>query len=128
MDNGLVRWPSAIFAVTTLLWGFVQAPFLHIHAEDLDHDPGAGPTHTHVRAIHLESAPAIEALTADDDAIDLVWSISVPSLFQFVFPPELIERVTMEPSISPETLVAPVQLHSHDPPALSLQNPRPPPA
>ena len=103
-----MRWSFTIFGVTTLLWGFVQAPFFHVHAEDLDHDHGAGITHIHVRSIHSESEPEIEALTADDDAIDVVWSISAPSIFQFVLPLERAECITAELPTSLDAPIAPL--------------------
>jgi len=110
------------------MWGFVQAPFLHIHSEELNHDHGTGPTHVHVRGVHVESGPEIESLTADDDAIDVDWAISAPSLFHFVLPPENVGRVAVKPSVSIGAPAASVLFRSHDPPALNPENPRPPPA
>ncbi|MEQ1948544.1 MAG: hypothetical protein ABL995_15235 [Bryobacteraceae bacterium] len=123
-----MRLASVSFGLITLFWGFIQAPFFHFHAEDLDHDHGAGITHTHDYGFHVDTAPEIEAHTADDDAVDVLWSISAPALFHYELPLLISEFIVPATQVS-QTPVAPeISLHSHDPPSFSPRNPRPPPA
>jgi len=114
--------------MATLLWGFVQAPFFHIHAEDLDHDHGAGLTHIHGRAIHNDSFAEIESHTADDDEIDVPWSIAAPPGIHFDIALDIAGPVASEPLMVQAGTVPAIDLHSHDPPASYAQHSRPPPA
>jgi hypothetical protein len=119
---------GVLFSVATLLWGFAQAPFFHIHAEDLDHEQNSGLEHVHVRSIPLSPGPQIGPYTADDDAIDVIWSISAPSVVQFHFVLEIADHPVIDAPVMAGSLVASVSLHSHDPPAFRPNNPRAPPA
>jgi len=122
-----VRVPGATLSIAALLWGFLQAPFLHIHIEDQDH-PAASPSHLHVQVAQRVPGPAIGAHTADDDAIDLEWSIAAPSGVNFHFdlgPPESVFVFT--PALASAPLQSP-QRRGHDPPDLSPKQSRAPPA
>jgi hypothetical protein len=123
-----VRRIGAISSTAILLLGFAQAPFFHEHTEDLDHD-SAGLAHLHLRhLIEPEEGVHMEARTADDDAIDLAWSVSSPPDNSFVFQAEpAAEAVVIAPSGTHMRQVCD-RLHSHDPPALRSQSPRAPPA
>ena len=75
-----MRVARTILSVAALCWGFVQAPFLHIHLEDHDH-AAASLTHVHTHGLHHGSGPTIGAHTPDDDAIDVDWHIAAPQSF-----------------------------------------------
>src|SRR5690242_1464318 len=84
------RTTGALLSVATLLFGFAQAPFFHVHrdvhGEELQHEHGAGLAHMHLRlADEADEGVHIEARTADDDAVDVVWSVSSPSGHAFHF-------------------------------------------
>lgn len=118
-----------ILALTSLLWGFVQAPFDHIHPnEDLDHEITAAPVHVHGHEWLQEPGAGIAPLTADDDEVDVLWSVTTTahfvahtdaSLVSRVQPPELTESAA--PRLIP-------QHRGHDPPQYRPTAPRAPPA
>jgi len=122
---------SALVSVLTLLWGFAQAPFLHVHAEgeELEHAHGSGLAHMHLRIAGPEDAGLhMEARTADDDAVDVVWSVSSPSGHGFHFEFDSAGPAAAAAPAAVATRVRVIRLHSHDPPALGPLNPRAPPA
>jgi len=123
-----VRISGVIFGIATLLWGFAQAPFDHIHAEDLDHQQNSGVQHVHFRSVSSGPGPQIEPHTADDDAVDVVWSISAPSGIQLHFDLEIAGNPVIDAPVLTGSAVSTVSLHSHDPPALRLSQSRAPPA
>lgn len=123
-----MRLVSVTFGLATLFWGFIQAPFFHYHAEDLDHDHGASITHSHDLKLHVDTAPEIEAPSADDDAVDVLWSISAPAMFHYQLPLQIEEPLALDAALTEFPIAPTVALHSHDPPSLAAQNPRPPPA
>ena len=76
-----------------LLLSFAGAPFSHVHAEDLDHSSVSGSIHQHVQGHqheHEEAAstshPDVEvaARTADDDAVDVTWTVAPPEGFPLI--------------------------------------------
>jgi len=123
-----VRAPSAIFGVATLLWGFAQAPFFHIHAEDLDHEENSGLQHVHFPGFPLGPGPHIAPYTADDDAVDVLWSISAPPSIDFHLDLDAAERSVLEAPVLARSAPPAISLHSHDPPSLRPGHPRAPPA
>src|SRR5438445_10034033 len=78
LDRKPVQAAGAVLSIAALFWGFLQAPFLHIHAEETDH-PATSPVHLHVHVAQRALGPALCAHTADDDAIDVEWRIAPPS-------------------------------------------------
>ena len=82
----------------------------------------------HFRGVPSGSGSQIASETDDDNAIDLAWSISVPGGFHLHLALEPVEKLAMEAPILAGAGMAPVWLHSHDPPLLRPQNPRAPPA
>ena len=118
---------GAILSIAALFWGFLQAPFLHIHAEETDH-PATSLAHMHVHSAQTASGPTICAHTADDDAIDVEWRIAPPSAG--VFPLDLIVSGTVTvaaPAVVSIALLIP-RPRGHDPPDLTPKQPRAPPA
>ena len=123
-----VRESGPIFGVAMLLWGFAQAPFLHIHAADLDHDHNSHPAHLHFRDIPTGRGPQLESHAEDEDAVVVVWSIAPPPGIQLSLDLEVADRPLIAPLALLGSGLPPVKLHSHDPPVLRLQNSRAPPA
>ncbi len=115
--------------VATLLWGFVQAPFDHIHpGEELEHQATTAPVHLHVHGSFDVDGPAFAPRTADDDEIDVLWSLAKAAHGPFTPSPALAERVEIPlPPAVAEALVVP-QPRAHDPPDYSPKIPRAPPA
>jgi hypothetical protein len=122
-----VRAPSSILSIAALFGGFLQAPFLHIHASETDH-PATPLAHLHMRAAEMASSPALCAHTADDDAIDVEWRIAPPSAA--AFSPDIAVSGTVAVAAPPTISIALVipQPRGHDPPDLTSRQPRAPPA
>lgn len=120
----------AFLSVAALLFGFAQAPFFHVHAEELEHSHGSGLGHMHLRIANDdgEDGVHVEARTADDNALDVVWSVSSPSGHGFDFEFDSAGLASIVAPAAPATRVRVVRLHSHDPPAPKPVNPRAPPA
>ena len=117
-----------IFGVFVLLCGFLQAPFDHIHPEELEHQVTSAPVHIHVHEMLAGQSPAIAPYTADDDDVDVLWSITTSVHMVLHADLALGERVTAQaPSpVSAEILVP--RHRGHDPPEFSPKIPRAPPA
>jgi hypothetical protein len=127
-------FPSAhktgvLASVAALLLGFVQAPFFHVHGEVLEHSHGSGLAHMHLRvADDGDEGVHMEARTADDDAVDVIWSMARNADSGFHFDFDQAERAVVAAPALPAAGIAVVTLHSHDPPARQRANPRAPPA
>src|SRR5260370_41972974 len=74
----IVRVPGAILSIVALFWGLLQAPFFHIHTEELDHSTAPIPVHLHIHVARHATGVAIVAETADDDAFETEWSATQP--------------------------------------------------
>jgi hypothetical protein len=118
-----MRGFGVVLSTAALCWGFLQAPFLHIHPEDHDH-PAASPAHVHFHA--AERAPALDS--ADDDAIELEWSAMAPLGTDFHFDPGLPGRVSTSAAMFSSVAIQIPQYRGHDPPELDRTQPRAPPA
>jgi hypothetical protein len=123
-----VRTGSVILSVLALLWGFLQAPFDHIHPEDLDHPATSALVHLHVHAMPAGSGPYIAPHTDDDDEIDVLWSVATSANVVLYADAELGE-LTPLPVPTPASVAVVVPRHrGHDPPESSPKIPRAPPA
>src|SRR4051794_9830369 len=122
-----LRITGPILCIATLLWGFTQAPFLHIHVEEVDH-PAASLVHVHVHSAQKPSSPAIEAHPPDDDAIDLDWRVSTPQTSGLIFALAISDNAVVAPPVILATNVSVPRHRSHDPPDLIPKQPRSPPA
>jgi hypothetical protein len=122
-----VRAPGTILSIAALSWGFLQAPFFHIHAEELEHRT-TSPAHLHLHLAPTEAGQTIAAHTADEDSIEVEWGIALPSALAFVFELAICDAIVIMASqiISAEVLIP--KPRSHDPPDLTPRHPRPPPA
>jgi hypothetical protein len=125
-----VRIGGIIFGVLTLLWGFLQAPFDHIHpGEELEHQATSAPVHLHVHETFAGNGPFIAPHTADDDEIDVLWNAARSANLALIHPDaDLGERVSAAaPSLISVAMVVP-QHRGHDPPESTPKIPRAPPA
>ena len=125
-----MRTGGVIFGVLTLLWGFLQAPFDHIHpGEELEeHKATAAPVHLHVHEAFTGGGPILAAHAADDDEIDVLWHIAGSAKVVVHADAEAAERVLLfEPSPASIAILVP-RHRGHDPPGSSPKIPRAPPA
>ena len=127
-------FPSAhktgvLASAAALLLGFIQAPFFHVHGEELEHSHGSGLAHMHLRvADDGDEGVHMEARTADDDAVDVVWSVARTADSGFHFDFDQTERAVVAAPARLAARITVVTLHSHDPPARDRAHPRGPPA
>jgi hypothetical protein len=125
-----VRICGVILGVATLLWGFLQAPFDHIHpGEELEHQATSTPVHLHVHETFAGHGPFIAPHTADDDEIDVLWNAAASANVVLVHPDaDFAERAPMPaPSMVSAAILEP-RHRGHDPPESSPKVPRAPPA
>gem|GEM_PF-5442347 len=127
--KGSVRKIRISLGVAALLWGFLQAPFDHIHlGEDLEHQATAAPVHLHLHGALDVDGPALAPRTADDDEIDVLWSVAKSAHGLHAAGPALVEHVeVLPPAAIAETVVVP-RPRAHDPPEAGPRIPRAPPA
>jgi hypothetical protein len=118
----------AILGLLALVWGFVQAPFAHVHSQDLDHTHKSAVSHFHVRGAHHGSGTSLAARTADDDAVDALWSISTPRANLVHTDFEAAARFIPAAELQPHVTILLPRYQSHDPPLLTSLSPRAPPA
>jgi hypothetical protein len=123
-----VRTPGAILSTAALVWGFVQAPFFHIHPEDFDHPATATLTHVHFRSVPVAPGPMLCALTADDDAVDVEWGIARTSAVSFAVDLSIREAIYIPAPTLVSAAVQTPQQRGHDPPELTPKQSRAPPA
>jgi hypothetical protein len=123
-----VRTRGVILGVLALLWGFLQAPFDHIHPEELEHQAITAPVHLHMHETFTGYGPLIAPRTADDDEIDVLWSVATSANIVLHADAELGERVPVsDPSLASVAVLVP-RHRGHDPPEFSPKIPRAPPA
>jgi hypothetical protein len=123
-----VRTGGVILGVATLLWGFLQGPFDHIHPEELEHPATSAPAHLHVHKTLTGHGPFIASHTADDDEVDVLWSVAASPNVVLHADTEFTEPVSVPvPSIALAAISMP-RHRGHDPPESSPKIPRAPPA
>ena len=123
-----MRVARTILSLAALFWGFVQAPFLHVHAEEADHPAtGLAHWHAHLSEQHTPS-PIIGTHTPDDDAIDVEWRIAQPPAIAFTPDLAITEAIVIESPLVTSAAVSIVRPRGHDPPDLTPKQPRAPPA
>jgi hypothetical protein len=123
-----VRVARTILSLAALFWGFVQAPFLHVHAEEAVH-PATTFAHLHAHASEQHwSGPTIGAHTPDEDAIDIEWRIAQPPTIAFTPALAITQAVVIEPPLIVSATVSIPRPRGHDPPDLTPKQPRSPPA
>ncbi len=123
-----MRTPGTILSTVALFWGFLQAPFSHIHPEDLDHPAAPALVHMHVHEQAAAAGPLIGAHTADDDVIEIGWNALRSSVagFSFDFTPARAMTVPAPKPVSAPALIP--DWRGHDPPYTPPKPPRSPPA
>jgi hypothetical protein len=125
-----VRNGRVILGLATLLWGFLQAPFDHIHpGEDFEHEMAAALVHVHEHATFAgRDARVAEYSPGEDDEIDVLWNAAASPNFVLHADAEPTGRVDIPaPSVASAAIVVP-QHRGHDPPEFSPKIPRAPPA
>jgi hypothetical protein len=124
-----VRTGGVIFGLLTLLWGFLQAPFDHIHlGEEPEHQAISAPVHLHVHGTFRGHGSFIAPHAADYDEIDVQWNAATSANVVFHADTELAERVAAPaPSVVAVAILVP-RHRGHDPPESSPKIPRAPPA
>jgi len=125
-----VRTGGVILGMITLLWGFLQAPFDHIHpGEDFEHAAASIPIHLHVHDALAGHGPGVAAYwPVEDDEIDVLWSAATSASFVLHADAELAGRLSIPaPSMASAAVVVP-QHRGHDPPESGPKIPRAPPA
>ena len=122
-----MRTPTAILGLAALFGAFLQAPYLHIHIDISDH-PAASPAHVHAQLASKTSGPAIAAHTADEDAFDVEWTISLLSAAPFPLALAATETAVITPPPFASAALLMTRPRGHDPPDLVPKQPRAPPA
>ena len=118
----------AIVGVLVLAWGFVQAPFAHVHSEELEHH-SSSPVHFHLQQVDEDAGtPHIEARTADEDSIDVQWGIASAAPVVLIADLAVAPTYSNIPELSNCGITVPPQTRGHDPPDISPKQPRAPPA
>jgi hypothetical protein len=123
-----VQTVRIILGVVALLGGFLRAPFDHIHPEELEHQVTSAPVHIHAHETIAGQSPAIAPHTADDDEVDVLWSVTTSAQIVLHADAELGERIQLSgPSLASIAILVP-RPRAHDPPEFSPKIPRAPPA
>jgi len=123
-----VRTLGAILSIAGLFWASLQAPFFHIHHEELDHSSAFIPVHLHIHLVREAPGAAIFAETADDDAIETEWSISQPQSVTTLGGMVPAGNVWVPSPVFSSAVVPVPNRRGHDPPDLTPKQPRSPPA
>ena len=119
-----------MLGLATLLWGFLQGPFDHIHPGEAleDHQATSAPVHLHIHETFSEHGSFIAAHSPDDDEIDVPWNAGMSAHVVFHHDAELSERdLVPAPAVASAAILVP-QHRGHDPPESSPKIPRAPPA
>ena len=125
-----MRIGGVILGVATLLRGFLQAPFDHIHpGEDFERESSSAPVHLHAHEFAGQGAGIAAYTSPDDNEIDVLWSAAPSANVQlFLVVAELGERLPIHaPSVASAAILVP-RHRGHDPPESSPKIPRAPPA
>ena len=125
-----VRIGRVILGLATLLWGFLQAPFDHIHpGEDFEHEMASAPVHLHEHATFPGNDRRVaEYSPVEDEEIDVLWNAAAAANFVLHADADLTGRVSLPaPSVASAAIVIPWH-RGHDPPESSPKIPRAPPA
>ena len=123
-----MRTSGAILSIAALYWGFLQAPFLHIHAGELEHPAVSAPVHLHHHPAPHSRGIAIVAQTADDDAVETEWGLVQPHPVTIVADLTVPGKMWLPPPVVSSTVLPVPSQRGHDPPDLASKQPRSPPA
>jgi len=125
-----VRNGRVTLGLATLLWGFLQAPFDHIHpGEDFEHEMASALVHVHEHATFAgKDVRLAEYSPVEDEEIDVLWNAAASAIFVLHADADLTGRVSLPaPSVASAAIVIPWH-RGHDPPESSPKIPRAPPA
>ena len=125
----VARSAASILLSLAVVLAFIEAPFLHTHRhESTQRHPGPV-FHFHLKFVHATNGdPAFRDLDPDDDA-QLQSSFSLTAANSPHITPAIASVLFSTPVLrqTGRTIEALFET-GHDPPLLSLLNPRPPPA
>lgn len=124
-----VRSSSSTLLSLAVFIAFLDAPFLHTHRHEATQNHPGPVFHLHVKLSHAASKTAeFRGLDPDDDAQIQGWLSVAPTDSRHIAPALPLEPFSV-PLLerSGWAVEAPLQI-GHDPPLLSPQNPRGPPA
>lgn len=101
----IVRRIVSFVALVALLLSFGEAPFSHLHTLGLDHSQRSGLIHQHERPQSLPDGEShVTSPTADDDAVNVGWTIAPPTAALMLVYAEVQEKLEIPtPSISRRT-------------------------
>lgn len=125
-----VRIGRVTLGLATLLWGFLQAPFDHIHpGEDFEHQMAASLVHVHEHAAFAgNNARLTEYSPAEDEEVDVLWNAAASANFVLHTDAELTGRVSVAATLVASAAIVVPWHRGHDPPESSPKIPRAPPA
>lgn len=124
----MLRCLTTALSTASLFVLSLQAPFLHFHPQDPDHQHATGFAHLHlgVEQHHSASTPEIEAHGDDETAVSQEWAATDPPRVKLVHAEALIafswEPIFVTTGPAPEFVV-----RGHDPPGQRLFSARAPP-
>jgi hypothetical protein len=108
---------------------FLEAPFLHTHQHESTQRHAGSVFHLHLGlAHHSSNSPEFQGLNPDDDAQLQSWFSLTPTDSTPIAPAVLAEFYSIRDLETSRLKVDPPLQTGHDPPRLSRQNPRAPPA
>ena len=123
-----MRTPGAILSIAALYWSFLQAPFFHVHAGDLEHPAVSVPVHLHGHFAPHTPCPAILAQTGDDDAVEIEWGALQPQTVTVVADIAVPGKICVPAPAFSSVALSVSRPRGHDPPDLAPKRPRSPPA
>lgn len=115
--------------VLAMFVAFIEAPFLHTHLHESTRHHSGPAFHLHFPSIeHGGEGPEFRCLNPDDDAQLLSWVSLTPTHLTLAAPAVPTEFFAVPALESSRFTVDAPNEKGHDPPPLTGQNPRAPPA
>jgi hypothetical protein len=125
----VVRAYQSAVLVLAMFVAFIEAPFLHTHQHESTQHHSGPVFHLHLRSIqHSGNGPEFRGLNPDDDAQFQSWLSLTPTHLTPVAPAVPAQFFTVPALEASRSTVDAPQQRGHDPPPLTTQNPRAPPA
>ena len=125
----MVRAYQSAVLVVAMFVAFIEAPFLHTHQhESTQHHPGPAFLFHFGSTERGRNGPEFRGLNPDDDAQVLSWLALAPTSLTLAAPAVAGEFFTIPALQSNRLTVDAPHQKGADPPPLTPQNPRAPPA
>lgn len=122
-----VRAATTAGTIVALFGALLEAPFLHIHPETIEH-LAAPVLHIHSHLENPETGSVIGAHTADENEIDLAWHVLAQPLLDFAVDLHVAGIAILSPPFSSRIATSIPRPRGHDPPDIAPKSPRAPPA